>query len=212
MISTIFFDIGNVLCTFDHQRIWQHLQPFSTLSSEELQANIHDSGLMNRHESGELPPHEFFCQVQRQGKLLPCLSYEHFTRLWAEIFCAQGPVFQLAKDLQKHYRVGLLSNIGEIHWTWLCEHFPFFSQVEEDLRVLSFECGCMKPAEAIYQQALKRAQEKAEHCVYIDDIPEYAARSRQLGINAICYHSYEQLLGELAASGVRRQDAESDKR
>jgi FMN phosphatase YigB (HAD superfamily) len=211
MITTIFFDIGNVLCAFDHQLIWQRLQPFSTLTSEELQVKIQRSGLMNQHETGMLSSRDFFCEIQREGKLLPSLSYDQFARFWADIFWAQAPVFQLAGSLQDRYRVGLLSNIGEIHWNWLLLRFPFFSRVEPGLQVLSFECGCMKPAEAIYREALDRAQDKPEYCVYIDDIPEYAESSRKLGIQGIHYQSPEQLLSDLAALGLGSKGARAEK-
>lgn len=202
MITTVFFDIGNVLLAFDHQLIWQRLLPFSTLSSKELQEQIQHSGLMNLHESGELSPLDFFHEIQREGKLLPSLSYEHFARFWGDIFREQAPIVQLAGNLQGRYRVGLLSNIGEIHWDWVLSRFSFFRQVEPDTRILSFECGCMKPAEKIYQEALKRVQDKAEHCVYIDDIPDYVESSRKLGIQGIHYQSPEQLIGDLEALGV----------
>ena len=203
MITTIFFDIGNVLCAFDHQLIWQRLQPFSTLKPEELQTRIQHSGLMNRHETGELAPHDFFREIQREGNLLPTLSYEVFARFWADIFQVQLPILQLAGSLQNRYQVGLLSNIGEIHWKWLLSRIPFFEQVHANMQVLSFECGCMKPAEAIYQAALERSQEKPECCAYIDDIPEYAENSRKLGIRGIHYQSPEQLISELKALKVK---------
>ena len=205
MITTIFFDIGNVLCAFDHQLIWRRLQPFSTLSSEELQERMTHSGLMNRHETGELPPLDFFRELRREGNLLPSLSYEHFSRFWTDIFQAQAPIIQLAANLQTDYKVGLLSNVGEIHWKWLLTRFPFFHRVETELRVLSFESGCMKPAEKIYQKALERAQDKPEHCAYIDDIPEYVERSRELGIQGIRYQSPEQLINDLKSLGVERK-------
>ncbi|MCP4396549.1 MAG: HAD family phosphatase [bacterium] len=202
MITTFFFDIGNVLLAFDHQLIWQRLLPFSALSSEALQKRIQLSGLMNQHETGALPPLDFFHEIQREGKLLPSLGYERFARFWADIFREQTPIVQLASSLQRNYRIGLLSNIGEIHWNWILMRYPFFRQVETGMRVLSFECGCMKPAKAIYQKALERAQEKPEHCVYIDDIRTYTESSRELGIQGIQYQSPEQLARELDALGV----------
>lgn len=203
MITTIFFDIGNVLLAFDHQLIWQRLLPFSTLSSEELQERIQHSGLMNRHESGELSPLDFFHEIRREGNLMPSLSYDCFARFWADIFQPKTPILQLASSLQSRYRVGLLSNVGEIHWNWVLSQFSFFGQVDSGLRVLSFECGCMKPAEEIYQKALELAQEKPERCVYIDDIPEYVESSGKLGIKGIHYQSPKQLADELKALGVK---------
>jgi putative hydrolase of the HAD superfamily len=197
MITTIFFDIGNVLVGFDHTLIWQRLAPFSTLAPEELQQHIVDSGLMQQHETGQLPPLELFRQLQKSGQFLPSFPYQTFSRLWADIFWEHTPVIQCASILQRKYTIGLLSNVGEIHWNWLLQRFSIFRQVSPDMRVLSFQVGAMKPSDDIYLDAIMKAQSEPEHCVYIDDIQEYADASRELGIQAIHYQSPEQLQQEL---------------
>ncbi len=197
MITTIFFDIGNVLVGFDHTLIWQRLASFSALSAEALQRNVQEAELMPRHETGQLPPHELFRQIRQQAQLLPSLSYETFSRLWADIFWEHTPIVQLAGILQRNYTIGLLSNVGEIHWNWLLQNFSIFRQVTPDMRVLSFQVGAMKPADDIYQAAFLKAQADPEQCLYIDDIHEYIAASRKLGLQAIHYQSQEQLQQEL---------------
>ncbi|PIE33863.1 hypothetical protein CSA56_10155 [candidate division KSB3 bacterium] len=199
MITTIFFDIGNVLVGFDHTLIWQRLSQFSTLTPEKLQQNIVGSGLMQQHETGELPPRDFFRHLQQSAKLLPSFPYNTFSRLWADIFWEQTPVIQLAAILQRDYTIGFLSNIGEIHWNWLLQRFSIFRQVRPDMRVLSFEVGAMKPSDDIYLDALMKAKSEPEQCIYIDDIREYAEAARELGIQSIHYQSPEQLKQELAA-------------
>jgi HAD superfamily hydrolase (TIGR01509 family) len=196
MITTVFFDIGKVLVGFDHGLIWQRLAEKSPLSAAEIQQRIQGSGLMNLHEMGTLPPQEFFRKVCEQGELDTTLSYETFSRCWADIFWEQTPVVQLARTLQQHYTLGLLSNVGEIHWNWVLEQFSIFRQA--DIRILSFQVGAMKPAEAIYREAIRQSGSQPEQCVYIDDIGAYADASRNLGIYGIHYQSPEQLHQELA--------------
>jgi putative hydrolase of the HAD superfamily len=195
MITTIFFDIGNVLVGFDHGLIWQRLALFSALSSQELQQRIQDSGVMKLHETGKLTSLDFFYELQQEGKLDSSLSYEKFTRLWADIFWEQVPVIQLANTLQQHYTIGLLSNTGEIHWNWLVSRFSIFSQV--DKKILSFQVGYLKPSKEIYQEAIQQSQSQPEQCVYIDDIEAYANASQKLGILGIHYQTPEQLKREL---------------
>ena len=60
MITTIFFDIGNVLLGFDHDLIWQRLAQISPLSAVDIRERIQHSELMNQHESGKLSALEFF--------------------------------------------------------------------------------------------------------------------------------------------------------
>lgn len=200
MITTIFFDIGNVLVGFDHHLIWQRLAQYSTFTADDLARRVQAAGLMDLHETGKLGPTEFFERVQACGHLSAALSFEEFCRLWADIFWEQTPVIELASQLRRRYQVWLLSNTGEIHWVWLLQRFPIFSQVYD--QILSFQVGAMKPAPAIYQAALRRAQAAPDHCVYIDDIPDYAAASRAHGIHGIHYQSPEHLSQALHRLGI----------
>lgn len=116
MIWTIFFDIGNVLLGFNHDLIWQRLAVFSALPVERLAQEIRDSGLMNLHETGRLASRQFFDEVQQRGKLLPSLTYGVFCSCWQDMFWEHAEMTQLIIPLQRRYRVGLISNIGELHW------------------------------------------------------------------------------------------------
>lgn len=195
MITTIFFDIGKVLVGFDHTLIWQRLAKVSPFSAHEIQQRIQGSELMNLHETGKLGPLDFFHEVQRKGHLNHAVSYEEFSRLWADIFWEQSEIIRLATSLQQHYVIGLLSNVGEIHWNWLVSKFPFFGQA--NILLLSFQVGHLKPSTEIYQEAIRQSHSQPQQCVYIDDIAAYVNASRQFGIHGIHYRSPEQLQSEL---------------
>ena len=143
------------------------------------------------HETGKLPPQEFFQALQHALTLNPTLSFQRFSQLWADIFWENSPLLTLAETLHAHYTIGLLSNTGEIHWNWLLNRFPIFRQF--DLRVLSFQVGYMKPAPEIFREAIRQARTQPQDCVYLDDIPAYVEASCQLGIHGIHYQSPEQV-------------------
>lgn len=191
MITTLFFDIGNVLLGFDHGLIWRRLAAISELSQEGVQQRILTSGLMQLHETGKLSAFEFFHEVQEKAQLPPALLFENFSVLWSDIFWEHKPIIELVTLLQSRYTIFLLSNIGELHWNWLVKQFPIFSRIR--CRILSFQVGYTKPTREIYQEALRQSQSLPEHCVYIDDIQEYVQAARMLGIHGIRYHSPEQL-------------------
>jgi FMN phosphatase YigB (HAD superfamily) len=195
MITTIFFDIGNVLVRFDHSLIWQRLAPLSPLAVEELRRRIKAADVMNLHETGQLAPQEFFQAVQALAELPASLAFADFCVMWADIFSAQQPIIELAQTLQQRYALLLLSNVGEIHWNWIAQRYPIFRQIEK--HILSFQVGCLKPAPAIYHAALQLAGASPAQCAYIDDIAEYVAASRTLGIHGIHYQSPAQLQSSL---------------
>jgi FMN phosphatase YigB (HAD superfamily) len=200
MFTTILFDIGNVLIGFDHGLIWKRLAVASKLSADEIRQRIQGSGVMNVYEAGKLSSLDFFSEIQRLGQLDPALSFDEFCLIWTAIFWENKPMIQLAQTLRQHYAIFLLSNVGEIHWNWLVQHYPIFSQVAEP--ILSFQVGYMKPAKEIYQEALLRAGALPEQCVYIDDVAEYVAASRELGIQGLQYQSPAQLKNALSQLGV----------
>lgn len=201
-ITTIFFDIGKVLVGFDHTRIWQGLSPYSAKSPKQVQEAIQGAGLMNRHETGELPPFDFFQEIRALAEFQPSLQYETFRNIWEDIFWASPEMFRLAEALRHRYAVGLLSNVGEIHWEWLLSSFPIFSLFDDRLRVLSFRVGVMKPETRIYQEAISRSQSQPNLCVYIDDLEENVLAGREAGMYGICCYSPKQVMQELRELGV----------
>jgi len=202
MITTIFFDIGNVLVGFDHRLIWQRLAVFSVMTADEIGHEIGASGVMAEHESGKLAPQDFFRDIQRRCKLLPSMPYQTFCSFWQDIFWELPDVIQLVIPLQRRYRVGLLSNVGELHWQGVFEKFPVFHLIEEPLRILSYQVGAMKPEQAIFDRALQRANAAPEECVYIDDIAANVEGGSEAGLKTIHYRSPEQLKEELRQYGV----------
>jgi len=62
----------------------------------------------------------------------------------------------------------------------------------------------MKPAEAVYRDALQKLGLPAGACVYIDDLMENVEAAARLGFHAIHYTTHTALLAALDALGVRR--------
>lgn len=193
-ITTIFFDIGNVLINFDHHRMWQNLATVSPLTADELDRRIQGRGLMQTFERGEISGEEFFHKAQDVGELDSQLSFQRFSTLWSDMFWEHPPIIQLAQQLQNHYTICLLSNTDIIHWDWLVERYPICAQVDD--KILSFEVGAMKPESRIYQAAIQLSRSRPEQCVYLDDIGEYAAAACKLGMRGIQCQSPEQVQQE----------------
>ena len=55
-----------------------------------------------------------------------------------------------------------------------------------------------KPAEDIYQYALKELALKPEQAVFIDDDPENVEAANKVGINGIIYSNPDQLKNDLS--------------
>jgi len=203
MITTVFFDIGNVLFGFNHALIWQRLADFTSVPPNEMAQRIRAAQLWPLHETGQMGPAPFFRQIAALLNLNDDLSFDLFCTQWADIFAELTPMVNLACALQTRYAVGLLSNIGQLHWDWLAQRYAFFHTVPPALRVLSFQVGHLKPSRAIYEYAVQHAHAVPSACVYIDDIPEFAAASREFGLHGIHFQTVAQVIDDLRALGVR---------
>ncbi len=200
-ITTIFFDIGNVLMGFEYARIWQCFATASPYVADDIRQRIQSQDLLFRHEIGDISSEDLYQQVRNLLDLDSSVSFGQFCRFWGEIFWPQDAVIRLAEALIQQYQVILLSNTNDIHWNYLIQEFPFFNRVDD--AVLSFRVNAMKPDPKIYAEALQRANAPADQCVFIDDIFVNIQAAEALGIHGIQCRSAEQVEQELRHLGVR---------
>lgn len=88
--------------------------------------------------------------------------------------------------LRGHYKIGMLSNVGE---NWLPD---LFSEAELALfneTVLSCDVGAVKPDPRMYQAITSKLGVAPEHCIFIDDQPRYCAGAEAVGMQSITYTS-----------------------
>ena len=196
----IIFDLGKVLIAFDFQRGYERMQPVCNLPVAEIRRRIGVSGLVPQLESGELAGREF---VTRLGEVLGVsFDYPQFAEIWSSIFLPGTLVPDaLVAGLKRRYPLVLLSNTNEIHFEMLERTYPILGHFER--RVLSHEVRAMKPDPAIYRKAVELAGCRPEECFFTDDIPEYVAGARAIGIDAVQFQSAAQLEEELAKRNLR---------
>lgn len=196
MIRAIIFDYGNVIARFDHMLFFRRIAPFSSLSEVELMEAVRAApNLIVEYESGRLTSREFFEHARERLRL--SITEEEFHAVFVNIFERIPSTIALVSRLKPAYKLGLLSNTNEWHFQAemaTLEIFPLFDAV-----TLSFEVGAMKPAERIYEDAMRKLCCEPNECVYIDDIAEYVEKAKQLGMFGIHYVSHQALMASLQA-------------
>jgi putative hydrolase of the HAD superfamily len=198
-IRTVIFDLGRVIVPFDFGRAYDRMSARSGLPEAEIRERIRATGLVPRLESGQIEAEPF---VEQLCAALGCpLSFDEFRGIWFSIFSAETLIPEsLLESLKGRYRLLLLSNTNSIHYEMVERAYPHLRHF--DHHVLSYKVGAMKPDEAIYREALRHAQAGAAECFFTDDIPEYVEGARRMGIDAVQFHSHEQIVRELRARGV----------
>ena len=200
MIKAVIFDLGRVIVPFDFRRGYTAIESLCGIPAADIPRRIAATGLVPQFERGEIEPRDFVRQFSEHlGIVLP---YEDFCRCWCSIFLPETLISErLLAGIRKGYRLLLLSNTNAIHFEMVRKAYPLLAQF--DTLILSYEVGAMKPAPKIYQRAIEEAGCRPEECFFTDDIPEYVEGARRAAIDAVQFHSADQIEAELRKRGVR---------
>jgi glucose-1-phosphatase len=194
MISAVIFDFGNVICRFDNRIILQRISDRTGKSVAELQGIVHSSmNVVMDYEKGVTTSREFFLQIS--GLVGLNVSEDEFISLYTDKFTPLPGTFEVIRSLKGKYKLGLLSNTSEWDFQYgirTTEIFPLFDAV-----TLSFQVHTLKPAKEIYFDMLDKLKEKAERCVYVDDLEENIIAARAIGMNAVHYRQGNNMREEL---------------
>jgi putative hydrolase of the HAD superfamily len=200
MIKAILFDLGNTLIPFDYNRGFSGIAPFSSCPVEEMRRRIAASDLAQRFETGSMSGRQFVREFSELLELRP-IDYRHFCDIWCSIFLPETLIpDRMLLGLRENYRLVLLSNTNEIHFSMIWENYPLLRHFHE--LVLSHRIGVMKPAAEIYRAAIERAGCRPEECFFTDDVPAYVDAGRREGLDAVQFQSLPQLEQELRSRGV----------
>jgi len=199
MVRTIIFDLGKVLIPFDFSRGYRAMEELCGVPPAEIKQRIAATDLVHRLESGGMEPEDFVRQLT--GLLGLHIEYGRFCSIWSSIFLPD-PLLpdDLLAALHRNYRLLLLSNTNSIHFDMIRDTYPLVRHF--DYCILSHEVKAMKPDPRIYRAALAEARCAPAECFYTDDIADYVEGARREGIDAVQFHSREQLEQEMKAWGI----------
>ncbi|PWT98122.1 MAG: hypothetical protein C5B51_30055 [Terriglobia bacterium] len=198
MHKAIIFDLGKVLIPFDFQLGYSALESFCPYPAPEIRQRIRATGLVGPFEKGLLDAPDF---VKRLSAALDLkLDYEEFCRAWSCIFNGQLLPDSLLEALARRYRLLLLSNTNSIHFEMLRENYDLLRHFHDC--VLSYEVHAAKPEQEIFEEAIRRAGCLPQECFFTDDIAENVEAACHIGMDAVQFHSPEQLQQEMRLRGI----------
>lgn len=197
MRKTVFFDLGNVILFFDHQKMFQQLAHYCGLDATWIQAQV--LKYLDPFERGDIDSrHIHHMLSQESGKKLDFQGLQH---AMSNIFELNEPMVALIKQLKKNQTpLFLLSNTCDAHFDFAYTHYPVLHLF--DGYVLSYEVGARKPEKKIFEKALAIANCRAEDSFYTDDIPEYIESAKQMNIDAEVFTHHNRLTEHLIARGL----------
>jgi len=198
-IRTCFFDMGNVLVYFSHERMCRNIADLSGMTMEKTREFLFADGRQWKLERGEISE-EFFCEQLQEtsGRSIRLSDLQHAA---ANIFWLNDTIVPVLQKLKAAgMRLVLLSNTSMTHLRFIEDRFDVLKYM--DTKITSFEVGALKPDRPIFEAALKVAHCEPEECFYTDDIAAYIAAASEFGINARVYHKTDDLVTELQSLGI----------
>ncbi len=185
-IRFVYFDLGNVLASFDVQRACQNVAERWPVDPADVRRIVWDSGLQDRFEHGEVSVDQFASTV-RQGLKLD-VTAAPTTELVDRLCDMFEPIVEMV-DLvdevrQCGMRLGILSNTCEAHWQWLKRAEYAALRGPFDHVILSYEHGLMKPHLSLYRIAADKTGEDAASILFLDDRPDNVAAAVASGWRA----------------------------
>ncbi len=195
----IYFDMGNVLLHFSHERQAEQIARVCGRSAAEIYRLLYQDGLHWQAERGEAPPdvfYERFCEAT--GTRPDRAAFEAASN---DIFWLNASIVPLVSQLHgAGYRLGVLSNTSEAHWEFCRRKYRLMEVF--DVYALSFAIRAMKPGAKIYAESARLAGASPGEIFFTDDRADNVAGAKQAGWDAVVFESAEQLNAALRHRGV----------
>lgn len=198
-ITTIVFDLGNVLLPFDYKIIEATLNSIELgLGTKFVSKYLENHALHRKFERADISKDEFIKIML--GWLKNRVSAEQFCQIYSSLFIVNKKVADLLPILKKNYRLFLLSNTNIIHKEYGWDKYEFLQNFEK--LFLSYEIKAYKPEPKIYKAVTNYSKEPPEKHLFIDDVLDYVSGAKQQGWNAIQFKNYDKLLLDFKKLGI----------
>lgn len=199
MITTIIFDIGNVLADFTWR---EHFASFGYDDEmvERIARVTVKNPLWNEVDRGVMESEEL---IQEFAAADPEIEQD-IRKVLANVktmVVRNDYAIPWIQDLKgKGYRVLYLSNFSERAETDCADALDFIPYM--DGGILSYKEKVIKPMPEIYQLLIDRYHLIPEECVFMDDTPKNLAGAEKFGIHTVHFQNQAQAVEELRKLGV----------
>ncbi len=198
----IYFDMGNVLLWFDHQRAARQMADVTGVSKERIWEIVFDTGMNLEYERGDLTSRQFFDKFCEQAGVTA--DYDAVAFAASDMFSLNVPMAAVATSLKcARKRIGILSNTCEWHWDFIA---PKRFRVIRDLfevHALSYRMKLLKPEPEIYTAAAELAGVEPGEIFFTDDRPENIEAAREAGFDAEPFSTAAATVKQLRERGVQ---------
>ena len=194
MISTVIFDVGNVLIDFDWEGFIHRMFPGREELIAELDAAVWGGGRWDRLDAGDDPEEVFASIIAHDPK-----HERELRKVFANVgdTLRKRPATPLwLKDVKSRgYRVLYLSNYSHYVMGLNPDVLDFLPLM--DGGIFSCDVKLIKPDRRIYEALAEKYDLVPSDCVFIDDLERNVNAARDFGYHAIQFVSLGQAQEDL---------------
>lgn len=215
MITTVIFDLGNVLVSVDNARVLPLIaaylkKPVDLKSLErmvyygyhepESDTEVFFSDIQRRFHLGELSAEQFYQALVHRIGFSGEFTFERFQKIWPARFERNEETIALLRSLGKYTKY-LLSDTNELDARYLQTHHGDIFR-EFDRVFFSYVTRTDKNTMKAWKHVLEASGKQPLTHVYIDDRAEFVQRAQRLGMQGIVYAGAEDLRKQLVSLGI----------
>lgn len=199
MITTIIFDIGNVLADFTWE---EHYRSFGYSEEilERLAKATVKSELWNEYDRGAMSDEELIEGFIKNDPGIEKEIRESLRDKTSMVIRNDYAIPWIQKLQRKGYRCLYLSNFSKSAHVDCAAALDFIPYM--DGGILSYEEKVIKPMPEIYRLLIDRYSLVPEECVFLDDTKRNLDAAEKFGIHTILFQNQAQAIEELEKLGV----------
>jgi putative hydrolase of the HAD superfamily len=186
-IKNIIFDYGNVIFRIDFRKAQHAFKQLGISNTDDFFGHRQQDQIFDKFDRGEVSADEFRAYVkQKIGN--PAITDQQITDAWNSLLLGIAPGnHDLLLKFKAKYRTFLLSNINDIHYTYIMNYLKTDFGFENNEHLFertyySHLIGKRKPEIDFFEQVLAENNLKAEETLFIDDSPQHLEAAKTLGI------------------------------
>lgn len=166
---------------------------FGGVMTKQKDRNAIFESIGKKIEAGSRP-------IQSAKKKPSTIRNESFTNVLKEVIGLDPEMYTLVEELKNQgIIIALFSNI-ESSSAKIAQEAGFY--LPFDLCFLSYQMGVEKPDLKAYEILLQSLNLPPSDILFIDDLQENVESAKRLGIDALLFHSVEELRKELSDRGI----------
>jgi FMN phosphatase YigB (HAD superfamily) len=187
-IKNIIFDYGNVIFSIDFRKAQQAFKQLGINNPDAFFGHRQQDEIFDKFDRGEVTSGEFRTYVKHKiGH--PAITDQQITDGWNSLLLGIEPGnHDLLLKFKEKYRTFLLSNINDIHYTYIMNYLKTDFGFDDNEHLFektyySHLVGKRKPQIDFFEQVLAENNLKPEETLFIDDSPQHLEAAKTLGIH-----------------------------